>query len=354
MAENNIENDNQFFLDLIENAKKFLEFDLDQESESDSESNSAPSTGTNPNPCPNLNTNHNHNPKSKLNLKKRFQRAWKTFQEKDMESTNHLEETSNSLKVDAAVETFLTNSFKANNSLKKRCKWWGVVVCLTLFGIILLAGVFCPLFCGKCSTEGVYPSKIVPDSFHDNRDTSKHSVFCDSVTYYLELCERKGKDSICESQRCDNLEVTVNPQGSLTYNYRKYDKLIIVLAMLFVIGVCTALVFFIISMRRTIAAEQEYEKSELDHRNKLIDKYMDAVLDGHRIEVQRYENNMELSRQQKLFLMDIYQKEHEYEWKNVSKNIEIRKAFLDSLLETVKKKYEKSPDNKKGDESISK
>jgi flagellar basal body-associated protein FliL len=312
MDDNKIDNDNQLFLNLVEKAKELFE--------SDRKSNQFYS-----------------------NVK--FQREWKDFKDADNDCKDCFINASDSLSLDEAVRSVISENIIKGNTPKRGKKWCWLVICLIVL-ILLIVGAFYVLLFGRHPQKEAVP--ITVDSYScfnaDCRDTNLNVIRYDSVGRTLGLCQGNNKVTLCESDRCDNMEVTVGPQGAITYSYRKYDKWIIVLVMLLSIGVCTALVFFIISMRKTIAADQEYEKSELNHHQKLIEKYMDALIDEHRLKVQRCEKILDISQQKQLLQMETYQKEQENWWKYVFKESEIRKEFLDSLLETVRKKYDLTSD----------
>lgn len=296
--------------------------------------------------------------------KVKFPGEWKDFKDNSKDCSECFVNASKSLNVPDEVKSLLDKFLqddkpsKNKNKRKKNTKWCGVLVCLLLM-IVLLAGALAPLFYNGIFKKDLKQVTVVSySSYNINccdscrccdtctcRDTCHRRVRCDSVSFSLDTCKWDIKDSVCK-ERCDNKEVTVAPQGVVSYSYRKFDKLIIVLAMLLTIGVCTVLVFFIISMRKTIASDQEYEKSELDYRNRLIDKCMDALLDEHRLNVQHNENILEISRQKQLFQMDVYQKEQDSWWKFVTRDIESRKDFVTSFLSTVKTKSETVRDDK--------
>lgn len=298
-----------------------------------------------------------------------FPRKWEDFHDNDKDCNECFANASKSLQVPGEVKSLLgellpdDDPSKNKNKRKKNTKWCGVLVCLLLM-IVLLAGVLAPLFYNGVFKKDLKQVTVVSySSYNINccdscrccdtctcRDTCHRRVRCDSVSFSLDTCKWNIKDTNCR-ERCDNKEVTIGPKGAVSYSYRKFDKLIIVLAMLLTIGVCTVLVFFIISMRKTIASDQEYEKSEMDHRNKLIDKYMEALLDEHRLNVQRCENIIDISRQKKLSQIEAYQKEQDYWWKLVYKDFEIRKDFDTSSYATAKAKSETTSGDKKQNDS---
>lgn len=306
--------------------------------------------------------------------KVKFPGEWKDFKDNSKDCSECFVNASKSLNVPDEVKSLLDKFLqddkpsKNKNKRKKNTKWGGVLACLLLM-IGLLAGALAPLFYNGIFKKDLKQVTVVSySSYNINccdscrccdtctcRDTCHRRVRCDSVSFSLDTCKWDIKDTNCR-ERCDNKEVTIGPKGAVSYSYRKFDKLIIVLAMLLTIGVCTVLVFFIISMRKTIASDQEYEKSELDYRNRLIDKCMDALLDEHRLNVQHNENILEISRQKQLFQMDVYQKEQDSWWKFVTRDIESRKDFVTSFLSTVKTKSETVRDdkNKGGDDKADK
>lgn len=293
----------------------------------------------------------------------KFPREWKDFQDYCKDCDDCFVNASQSLAVSPEVKSLLKEGLSANNSSEKKDKrktkrWDWVGACLVIM-ITLLGGVLFSLFYDGFVKTAPRSVNIVSHNSYDInccdscrcrntctcRDTCRRCVSCDSVSFSLDTYKWNIKDSV-RKERCDNKEVTVGPKGVVSYSYRKFDKLIIVLGMLLTIGICTALVFFIISMRKTIATDQEHEKSELDHYNKLIDKYMEALLDEHRLKVRRCENILELSQQKQLFQMDVYQKEQDYWWKYIFRESEIEKDFLTSFLATVRTKSETTCDDK--------
>ena len=225
---------------------------------------------------------------------------------------------------------FIKELKEVDESLKNKKKKTGLVWCF--IGIfILLCGVYLPLYYWKFFRPTSKPVEISDQpTFHKVQCCCCEDVFCPALYYEMGYCF-KG-----DSAYYDVMEVAVAPNGTITSSYRKFDKLIIVLAIILTVCACTALICFILYKRKSIVADHEREQLELENQNKLVNKYVEALLAEQQFNIQYNEEQLSLARQKQLYKMDMHQKEHDNWWKHVASRNETKKTVVLAMIEADK------------------
>jgi flagellar basal body-associated protein FliL len=231
-------------------------------------------------------------------------------------------------------------------SKKKRCD----IICFISAALfILLAAVYVPLFYGRFFKPSYKPIEVSVQptlSRNNGCNCCRCMTSLPEIKLDVDFSSLKG-----DSAYYDVLEVKVLPDGASTFSYHKFDKLIILLAIILTVGVCTVLVFIVLYKRKCIAADHECEKLELENQNKLVNKYVEARLAEQQLNIKYNEEQLSLARQWELYKMDMHQKEHDNWWKHVATLNEAKKIVLLAMVEAEKEVRKAEVEIRKGEKN---
>lgn len=239
-----------------------------------------------------------------------------------------------------SVSDFIKDLKEADGTPESKKKGCGIVWFISVALFILLAAVYAPLFYGWVFKPTYKPIEIsVQPTLSKNDSCNCCRCMSSSSEIKLDVDFSLKRDSACY----DVVEVTASPNGTSSISYRRFDKWAYALAIILTVSIFTALVFFILFKRKSISADHERERLELENQNKLVNKYIETRLAEQQLNIHYNEEQLSLARQKQLYKMDMHQKEQDNWWKHIASLTEAKKTVLLAMIEAEKeiKKGEK-------------
>lgn len=178
-------------------------------------------------------------------------------------------------------------------------------------------------------TSQVTDNSYTKDSCWTYKDSSANSS----------VIIKKNNETKQDASTWDKQGHSYNQQNDLSRSTWKYDWSIIVLSVVLIVSATVVLCLYIQYLRKESDKDNERVKSLQEHRQRLVNEYVNVQLDKERSISTLNEKNFTLTQQRVLFPMEITQREQDYYWKYKNKHLDVKNEIVHSLRDIFKSNH---------------